>query len=191
MFQTYKKSIVYTIGLLTLIGCCKPENLYESELTEYEKSLIPYESYSSIDFVDNLGNPISARTQLKELKLNAHQNEEECDYETFEYLSLIVRINYNDLILDINIGSFKDNVSLNIQTITPHPRASYSLTCFGDHSRPIENKLTDVSIFGFEYQDVFVFEDCNQGSEISRIIYSPKRGIELIEFESGAYIKLI
>lgn len=178
--------------MVTLLGCCKSELIREDRLTEYEKSLIPYESFSSINFVDNHGNRVSATSEFKELEIMTYQEEEQCDYETYEYLSVNIRFEYNDLVLQISIASFNDIVELGILSLKPAPpgHIHYSLSCIGDHSRPIENKLTDISILGFDYYSVFVFVDCDQGSEISKIIYSPEKGIELIEFETGDYIKL-
>ena len=66
----------------------------------------------------------------------------------------------------------------------------FDLACIGLYDKTIEERFINTSLYGFDYNNVLVFKNCETNSKINQIIYSKEKGIEFIEFDDNSWIKL-
>lgn len=66
----------------------------------------------------------------------------------------------------------------------------FILTCDSDYNKQIQGHWQNITIHGFEFQNVLIFEHCSKNSQINRIIYLTTNGIKFIEFNYGKWFKL-
>ncbi|MGB1448386.1 MAG: hypothetical protein ACPG8F_00960 [Flavobacteriaceae bacterium] len=52
------------------------------------------------------------------------------------------------------------------------------------------DRLTDLSINQIDFQQILVFQNCSEATEIERIIYATNTGIEFMAFSDGKWLKL-
>jgi len=158
-------------------------------LNEFEKSLIPYKSYQEFNFIDEEGNTFIATSQPQENIVKVrHINPHGCDQEEVETITSALNFDSKDLVIDIILeANFIANMTLQRDSNRLSP---FILTCDFDYNKQIQEHLQNITIHGFEFQNVLIFEHCSKNSQINRIIYSTTNGIEFIEFNYGKWFKL-
>ncbi|WP_289040500.1 hypothetical protein [uncultured Zobellia sp.] len=187
--KLYKLSFLL---FLVLGGCCKDEIVESKELNEFEKSLIPYNSFQELNFIDEQGNTVIANSQPKESIFDKRRaGPESC--RLFEYEREINSLNFqsqNILIkIELNNESLTDFF---LTVIREHalPNEKFDLACDELFSLTIQERLTNLTVNQFDFENILVFQNCSESAEIVKIIYSPTNGIEFIEFDNGTWLKL-
>ena len=185
----YKLSLIL---YLVLSGCCKDEIVESESLDEFEKSLIPYTSFQDLNFIDDQGTTIIAASQPKESMFDTRRaGPESC--RLFEYEREINSLNFQSLDIliriELNNESFTDFFLIVIREQSL-PNEKFDLACEELFNLNIQERLKSLTVREFNFQNVLVFQNCSESAEIVQIIYSPTNGIEFIEFNNGAWLKL-
>lgn len=184
------------ILFLIISGCCKDEIVQSNKLNEFEKSLIPYISYQELTFIDNEGNTFIANSQPKEIIIDTdREGPESCRLTEYEEETNFLNFPSKDILLKLelraNYGTyFSLTVASESDNNNNNNNGRFDLACEGLFNLSIEERLTDLSINQFDFQNILVFQNCSESTEIEQIIYSTINGIEFIEFSDGKWLKL-
>lgn len=186
----YKIIVVF---LLIFSGCCKDEIVKIYRLNNFEKSLIPYNSYQELSFIDDEGNMIIANAQPKESIIETRRpGPESCQLTEYEKEKSSLNFPFNDIVirLDLESGS-STHFTLIASSENTFNNGNFEIACEGLFNFSIQERLTDVSINEFDFQNVLIFQDCRESTEILQIVYSSINGVEFIEFKDGKWFKLV
>lgn len=186
------KIVIIIVLVQSFPGCCDPELTNSYLLTDYQKTLITVTDYHDLIYFDSLSNRFIATTQPKEKVIyTENEREEKCKYSEHERMWTFFNFLAEGFVIKVEIDlSYEAKFRL-YKINTGAPFGDYfDLSCSGIYNFPIEEQITDISISGFDFKNVFVFENCSKVSDINRILYSPKNGIEFIEYKNGDYYKL-
>ena len=188
------KKILFLIAVTLLFyGCgCEDEIVESYKLNEFEKSLIPYESYQELSFIDDEGNTFIANSQPKENIIDTNRaGPESCRLTEYEEETNFLNFQSKNILIKLELTA--DNFtyfSLGITSENSDNNGLFDLACEELFNLSIQERLTDISINQFEFQNVLVFQNCSESTEIERIVYSNINGIEFIEFNNGKWLKL-
>ena len=173
-------------------GCCNDEIVESFRLNEFEKSLIPYDSYNELTFIDNDGNTFIANSQAKESIIDTSRpGPESCQLTEYEYETNFLDFQSKDILIKLELSSLYDtSFSLSLTSDNSDNNGVFYLSCEGLFNLSIEERLTDISINQFDFQNVLIFQNCSESTEIERIVYSNINGIEFIEYNNGKWLKL-
>ncbi|WP_435654782.1 hypothetical protein, partial [Cellulophaga baltica] len=97
-----------------------------------------------------------------------------------------------DLTLDIIVTAAIDR-AFGINTLTSmdtYYQSRFQLSCEAIADMPLEAQATTYSKHDFDFENVYVFQDCTENSSIENIVFSVTRGLEFIAFTDGRYLKL-
>ncbi len=177
------------ILVIFLAGCCKDEIVGRDPLSDYEKELIPYKGYIEIEYLNEDGEIIIAQSIPTKLESDIWRpGPESCSLREYQksYSYLIFSSQDFTLKLEVNkllYGEF---------TIQIGRGESYffSQGCRIILDQPIEQRITNISLAGYDFTNVLVLENCSADSEIDKIIYSSENGIEYLEFSNGSFFKI-
>jgi len=187
------KNYILIIFFFTIIsGCCKDELVESYGLNEFEKTLIPYNSLQDLKFIDEEGNIFIANSQPKESVLDLDRaGPESCEITEFEVETSFLDFQSKNISIKLELvaSDFTDFI-LRTSNSTPNLNERFDLACEGLFSMTIEERLTNLTIDSFEYQNVLVFQNCSESIQIEKIIYSLVNGIEFIKFNEGKWLKL-
>lgn len=186
----YKLSFIL---FLIISGCCKDEIVESYRLNEFEKSLIPYTSYQELTFIDDEGNTFIANSQPKESLIDTGRaGPESCRLTEYEKETTILNFQSKGLFIKLELtADYFTHFSLEITSNNSANNGLFDLACEGLFNLSIQERVTDTSINQFDFQNVLIFQNCSESTEIKRIIYSTINGIEFIEFNNGKWLKLI
>ena len=182
-----KLLLVFTSFLIISCGC-NDDGFESFELNVFERTVIPFETQTTKEFIDNssqlINSTISEKT-IEDINLNA-SDDESC------FTSLVER----------NQSSYQFDNSEKIYYVTVEKR-KFNYTEFYIYSdeqeyytiqdletENLELELTDIIIDGFEFSEIFHLTSNNQDTEFETIIYSAQNGIEYLKYRNGNYLKL-
>jgi len=186
------KIISVVILVFSLTACCEPELIASYLLTDYEKSLITTTDYHDLIYLESSGQRFLATTQPRERVINTQSERgEKCGYTEHERIWTFINFERKgfSIKVEIDLADGQNFWLYKYANDSASRDAEFNLNC-GGNPIPFEYQITDISISGFNFRNVFVFEDCSKKSDMTRIIYSAKNGIEFIEFKNGDYYKL-
>ncbi len=188
------KKVFLTRLFATLItsGCCRDEIVDSYRLNQFDKTLIPYNTYEELKFINEEGNIVIINSQPKTTSISSDRyGPESCRLFETEAARTYLYIPYMELGLDIIVSSFS-STAFTIRTLNQDAslNASFDLACVGLFDRSIEERFTNISIGEFNFQNIVVFQDCQGYSPITQIIYSIENGVEFTEFSDGKWLKL-
>jgi hypothetical protein len=191
--KIYLKSILILL-VLGLSGCTCDESIIDTYLlSDYEKSLIPFNDYQDLFYLNENGQLIKATTQPRILQLERQSlGPESCEYWEIESISNFINFNQNGFSIRLNLDTFNDITSFNIKygiQNSDNTEDEY----FENLTNPSNEQVVDINLNGFEFENVYVFNNSllNENSTIELILYSSEgKGIEFISFENGKYLKL-
>ncbi len=191
MKTTAQLILVFLFLLFT--GCCQDEIVGSFRLNTFEKKLIPYTSFQEISFMDNEGNTFIANSQPKESIVDRDRaGPESCLITEFEEESNFLNFQSKGLLIQLRL--IADGVTYFSLTsrsaTTPENNGKFDIACENLFEESIEERLTSTTFGEFNFQNVLIFQDCTGSSAIERIISSPQKGIEFIEFNNGDWFKL-
>lgn len=179
--------------ILLLLGCnCKDEVIVSSyRLNEFEKTLISYSVSDQLSFVSNEDDAISFSVVRKESEIEKQRHgPESCNFTEFEYEFCYIASVYKGLVVKLDLMSSSINTfDIVVSSQSSNNNGVFKLDCDTYYTETIEEKLTDITINQFEFQNVLVFQDCSESTEIERIIYSADNGLEFVEFIDGNWLK--
>ena len=188
------KNFILTIFFLAIIsGCCKDELVASYKLNPFEKTLIPYNSLQDLEFIDEDGNIFIANSQPKESILDLDRaGPESCELTEFEVETSSLKFQTKNILIELELVANYDTyfVLINTGTMPTKTYEQFDLACEGLFNTPIEERLTNLTINSFEFQNVLEFQNCSESSQIEMIIYSLVNGIEFIKFRDGTWLKL-
>lgn len=183
--KLYKIILLAFLAILSSCGC-RDDNTENYTLNSFENQIIP-ENARQVTFVNQNGEIISANysQRVDETKDIDSSNDEEC-YATYVQKQNSILSLGEDVQFLLTIGKNRRNGTL---FYLYNGSSSYGVqNC--DSEIILENQLQFITIQGFTYQNVFVLNNCGEGSPISTIIYSLENAIEFIAFSDGTYLKL-
>lgn len=190
------KITIVLFSMLFFVGCgCKEETVRYS-LNSFEKSAIPYNETKLLEYKDATGDIIVATAFNKEvLEMNLNSSDDEgCFNNIVESQSFDLSFNNSNKILYIKIAkSYNNRTTLDIsETDTLQKDMLGIYTIKNLDTQDLQQKLTNVSIDGFQYNSVFVLEvnPNNNESEFEKIIFSAQEGIVHLKKRAGGYLKL-
>ncbi len=184
--------ISFATLFFSLSACCEPQLTASYLLTDFEKSLITTTDYHDLIYLESSGQRFLATTQPRERVIYTQSERgEKCGYTEHERMWTFINVERKgfSIKVEIDLANGQNFWLYKYTNDSASSDAGFNLNC-GVNSLPLEYQITDISISGFNFKNVFVFEDCSKKSDITRIIYSAKNGIELIEFKNGNYYKL-
>ena len=181
------------IALLIVSGCCEDEIVESYRFNEFEKNLIPYTSFEELRFIDNEGNTFVNNSQPKDHVVDVDRaGPESCQLTEYEQETNFLYFQSQDILFKFELTThYETNFTLTSTSESTENNGRFELACAGLFGSSIEERLTDLSIDQFDFQNVLVFQDCSESTEIERIVYSPVKGVEYLEFRDGRWLKLI
>ena len=176
--------------LLLIISCgCPDDGTDNFMLSEFENGIIPFQLATSVNFIDENTTQFSGSYSEKQTIVQDIDsgNDEECFATNIETQFIILSIPNENLSLEITLGKTRGNRTT--FTIEDIPNVFAIDECFGIVEN-LEQKLTNVTVDGFQFNSVYEFKPCSENSTITRIIYSRENGIEFIKMSDDSYLKL-
>lgn len=186
-------SILIGMGIT---GCgCKEELIDVFLLSNHEKSLISFEGYQDLLYVNEKGQQIKATTQPRKVSLDkVTRGPESCEYREFEVINNFINFFDNGFSIKLKMeASGKDRTRFSLTYTIPESNNSKN-EYFQDIINPSNEQLIDIELNGFKFSNVYDFKNnfLNKDSKIERVLYSSEgRGVEMISFKDGKYIKLM
>jgi len=176
--------------------------VYSNTLTDTEKTLIPYSSLDNLYFIDENNEVVRASIEPRQLETYTERpGPESCDLDEYQRLTGVIRFFPRNFEITIQMETFYDRTDMTLsenlfntvdmQTYDVVDTNHFSLTCESLYEPNLEEKMSDITISDFEFENVLVFINCDEHSAISRIICSSHKGVEFIEYWNGSYLKLM
>ncbi len=187
------KKILVVFSALVLTGCCKDQIVASYPFSTFDRNIIPYLSVDNYTFVNEDGESIIAVSTPFELKTDTDRpGPESCDLYQYQELKSMLRfesLNF-DIVIELNSNYQTDMLLFDQRYGEYNIRRLHLERKYGDFLS-LEESLRNISIAGFEFENVLVFNDNNDHSELHKIILSPQNGIEFIEYDNGGYLKFV
>ena len=189
-----KKIILLVFFGTLLISCCEDEIVASYRLNESERNLIPFTEYSRLNYKNQNGEKLIGLTQPKENKIAVvDSGPETCDLREYESMNNFIAFENRDFVFEIVLNKANDDLlffEINESILdSVNSQKKFLLDC-ERASIYKEEYIVNVSLMGFNFENVFIFKDCNNASEIKQIVYSKERGIEFIEYDNENYLRL-
>lgn len=176
--------LLLLVLLIQLLQGCTCKEISDLSLTEYQQTLIPYQSADVLIFEDQNKQSIQAQVTAKIRDDFSYVESESCDPAIAERELASLRIPAIDRSFEIRVNARIPTFEIAFENSVYWPSCPYD--------EVLEENLTDVTVDGYVYQDVFQFAFCAFiDSEIEFILYSPTNGVEFIKFEDGTYLRLL
>lgn len=180
-----KKLFSIVFLLVFIISCtCNEEEVGRNMITNSNLEYCTSQA-NSFTFYNNNSEIFTANFSGKKLFLQrSNVNPESCNYTVNQYAEE-----------DINIGNYNGKIRIDNTAIgitIENGQFSNELV-LGINSHTIDDNLQDISINGFNFEDVLVIENNGRATpfNITKIIYSKTNGIEFILFEDGTWYKRV
>lgn len=140
-------------------------------------------------FTDNNGNILIANIQKKERKIETKRpGPESCELTEYELEKGFLVFQNITFTVEFELtANFQTSFVLTTRSEDFGTNELFDLRCV---ALSIPEQLTDLSINQFDFQNVLIFQNCNDSIDVERIVYSPLKGVEYIEFTNGDYWKL-
>jgi len=181
------KNITLIVISFLLIGCCPDKSVCSNKLTDLEKAFVPYARMDNLYFADENGNKVRASIEPSEFETYSVQGgAESCKSEEYQKLSGAIRFFPRNFEISMEMETFYEGTHMtltenlhkwvDVQTYSIGGRNDFSLACEGFYESNLEERLIDITILDFEFENVLVFVNCDENSTISRIICSLNKG---------------
>lgn len=188
------KTVIIFFSMLLFVGCGCKEEIIRYPLNTYEKNIIPYTETQVLEYKNENVEIIKATVSGKEVSekdLNI-SDDEGCISNLMESHQCKIIFNNTKRNLFINVEKSYQNTLFYIYEIDNNQQSMVNFDIKNYNNQNIEEALTNISIEGFQYNDVFVFEvnPNNIESDFETIVYSPQKGIVFLKKRTGGYLKL-
>ena len=185
-----RKSISYLLIAFVAYSCgCNDDSFESFELNEFERTIIPFTTEQNLEYINQssqLFDAILSEKTIDNFNLNS-SDDESCAVtlvETHRVEFTLTATNQEFLIL---VEKSRTDTQFNIVTDSRFFAINNCTSTF----EIIEPPTTDFSSDGFDFENVYIFDNCGSESLISKIIYSSVNGVEFIKLENGDYLKLV
>ena len=189
------KNIIIVVSVLFLTGCrCKQETV-KTSLNTYERTIIPNTKSKVLEYKNEKGEIINATVSGKEISeknLNA-SDDEGCFSNLVEVHQYNITFSDSSKSLFVTIEKARQNKTVFwIYEIDNNYSTTASYSIQNSDTQNIEEELVNVSIEGFQYNNVFIFDlnSYSTDNEFEKIIYSSNNGIVFLKKKEGGYLKL-
>ena len=180
------RNLLFFITLTILSGCgCTDDVILDYQLTDFEKSLIPFDSDTEVEFITDAQVIIKALNTAKTIEvmdLN-FSDDESC-------MSTLIEIQENELRFENGGRQFGYRVAKNFGN-TSNIGATDGIISYGveeTNTESLEERLTNISTDGFEFNNVIVLNSIDNSTFI---VCKANRGIEFIKNSDGSYLKRV
>lgn len=176
-------------------ACCEKEVVERYELTSFEKDLIPFTEHSRLNYINEEGEIVVGLTQPKTIEIVTDYEDEE-SWSAWEHEKLTNYVGFEDrefvfeILVEKSAAGEQTFFEIRKSILDTFGSTQYFLPDCERENQAIEDLLTDISLHGFEFNDVYLFLDCYMESEIEKMVYSAEKGIEFITYKNGNYLKL-
>ncbi len=186
--------LISILLITALSGCCNEELIDTYLLSDYEKSLIPFNDYQDLIYINEKGIQIKATSQPRIIEMNrVNPGHENCEYWKVESISNFINFTEIGFSIQLNIGTINDLTSIfGLEYVIPDSDNSQN-EYFDELINPTNGQVVDLNFYGFDFKNVYVFNNnfLNKNSKIDFILYSSEgKGVELISYIDGKYLKL-
>ena len=185
--------LTFILLMIGLTGCCNEELIDSYLLPEFEKSLIPFNDYQDLIYINETGQNIKASTQPKIINLERdYRGPESCEYWEYETISNFINFTESGFLIRLGVGTFNDLTAFGLEYVIPNSDNSEN-EYFDELINPTNEQVVDINLYGFEFKNVYVFKNnfLNENSKIELILYSSEgKGVELISYIDGKFLKL-
>ena len=189
-----KKIITSFLLICSFVSCCEDEIITSYDIPEDAKDVVPFHRDITLTYLSQQDIEFTAVAESKELSIHTERpGPESCDLiasqtlsstvfiDIFEYgFEFILQKDYHDQLLFSVKRFWKDGGYQNFQIQNCEEITSFT-----------KDRFTDIEINGYSYDNVLILESCELPGDINRIIYSPERGVEYIDFTDGRFLVLI
>ena len=179
-----KNFFLYSLIIL-FIGCtCNEEEVGRDNINEQNK-VYCYNIDKVNNYITNNNTVInSSFLGFKILESKTNEGPESCRYIVSQHAKQT-----------FTVGSYNGNIRIDNSAfgITMENGQFSNELVLGINSQIIDDYLQNISINGFNFQDVLVIENNGRAtpSNITKVIYSKTNGIEFILFEDGTWYKRV
>jgi len=185
--------LISILLIMGLSGCCNEELIDSYLLSDYEKSLIPFNDYQDLIYINENGQNVKASTQPRIIDLERdYRGPESCEYWEIESLSNYINFIENNFTIRLGMNRFNDLTFFGLEYVILDSDNSEN-EYFNGLMNPTNEQVIDINLNGFEFKNVYVFNNnyLNENSKIELILYSSEgKGVELISFLDGKFLKL-
>ena len=180
------RELFFLLTLTMLSGCgCTDDVTLNYQLTEFEKSLIPFNTDTEVEFITDSqvvvkGLNTAKKTEVMDLNFS---DDESC-------MSTLIEIQENELKFENIEKQFSYRVAKNFGN-TSSIGASDGIISYGAEETSTENleeRLTNISTDGFEFNSVIILKSIDNSTFI---ICKANKGIEFIKNSDGSYLKRV
>lgn len=180
---------------IILTSCCKDDIVTSYRLTDSERNLIPFIDFNRIPYTNQDGINFTGLAQPKEYKIDSERlGAESCNIRETESMYTFIGFENKDFVFQLTVSKYSDDLvefKINKSILDSiNSQEYFSLQCNGASIYKEDTSKTNISLHGFDFEDVLIFKDCENVSEINQIIYSEDKGIEFIEYDNENYLKL-
>ncbi|PTX44802.1 hypothetical protein C8P64_0784 [Christiangramia gaetbulicola] len=188
------KNASLLIILIFLSGCCEEDLTGSYQLDEFARSIVPFQEYTTLNYRNDSGERILANTQPREIKIIKDKpGPESCQYSEHETLSNFINFQDPEFSIQLGMSSGDNGVSFGLKYVESGDNSAtevFDLEGYDPPTNNLQDALKDTLINVYQFSNVLVFSNA-ANEKIRTIVYSSSgRGIEIIEFADGSYLKL-
>ncbi|PHN92597.1 hypothetical protein CSC80_16775 [Maribacter sp. 6B07] len=180
------RNLLFLLALTMLSGCgCTDDVTLDYQLTDFEKSLIPFDSDTEVEFITDdqvIIKALNTEKTIEIMDLN-FSDDESC-------MSTLIEIHENELIFESEGKQFGYRVAKNHGN-SSNIGATDGIISYGageTNTENLEERLTNISTDGFEFNNVIVLNSIDNSTFI---VCKANRGIEFIKNSDGSYLKRV
>jgi hypothetical protein len=191
-----KKTISLIMTIILTVSCCQNEIINSYKIPEDKNYLIPFDNDTMLNYISQQDAYFQASAYQKELLIILEPTgPDSCESEAFDLLKSSIFINTFELKFEFILSrGFEDNqLTLTIKRFIKDGNdefeQDFQLVNCDEQNYFSDELFSNIEINGLIYNDILIFKSCYL-SDINQLIYSPKNGIEYIDFKDGRYLKL-
>lgn len=197
---TPKLLFCFLLPLVISFGCCEPQLEKQFFLSADQKSIIPYQTNESLDFITNTGHAFTLKVDSVITYMNWESwGEESCRYSEYETIEACLSSVHPELKITISTTAMELFDEVLLYDVNLNVNGKYFRIENGnDYDRFAHHEFRDTTILNHLYDQVWVFKlgfDFSMNGDslafwFDKIIYSKGHGIELITFTNNDYYEL-
>ncbi|HKM93468.1 MAG TPA: hypothetical protein VJY41_07435 [Prolixibacteraceae bacterium] len=190
----------FFLFLVISFGCCEAQLEKQFFLTADQKSIIPYQTNETLNFITNTGYAFTLKVDsVFTFMARESLGEESCLYYEYETIEACLSSVHPELKITISSTALHDFNEISLYNFNLSVNNKYfRINNNNDYDSFIQHSFRDTTILNHSYSDVWIFElgfdftlnDDSLAFWFDKIIYSKEHGIELITFTNNDYYEL-
>ncbi|SEC56938.1 hypothetical protein SAMN05192540_3500 [Maribacter dokdonensis] len=180
------RNLLFLLALTMISGCgCTDDVTLDYQLTDFEKSLIPFDSDTEVEFITDgqvIIKALNTEKTIEIMDLN-FSDDESC-------MSTLIEIHENELIFENEGKQFGYRVAKNHGNSSNIGATDGIISYCAEETTTenLEERLTNISTDGFEFNNVIVLNSIDNSTFI---VCKANRGIEFIKNSDVSYLKRV